>query len=48
MGDLLVMGDTPKPPAGGLLHLFFRVVCGYVIHIYSFVTEDLNRETPVV
>jgi hypothetical protein len=48
MGDLLVMGDTPMPPAGDILHLFLYLFKASTFLHYLFVTGDLNREIPVI
>ncbi len=40
------MGDTPSPPAGGILHLFWGTISGPYFSYRLFVTGDLNRQTP--
>ena len=29
LGDFISLGDTPRPPAGSILHLFFSGLKGY-------------------
>jgi hypothetical protein len=45
MGEEWRERDTPKYPAGSLLHLFFRIFSGFHISHLLFVTGDLYRES---
>jgi hypothetical protein len=40
--DFLKLGDTPRPPAGSILHLFF---CGLIIYNsdISILKEEFNQ-----